>query len=133
MDHIFISGGDFDDQGSVGRCVLPDTVPKGKQLVLETVTGFYFGDGALIGAAFLTVGNQRFAFPWVQCSAPGPTLPTADGPASITTCGFTSTDPPRCNSMRTAVRAEEHLVTARFPALTPSAAIWWISSGLFRY
>jgi hypothetical protein len=74
MTNIFISGGNFDDQGSVGRCVLPDTVPKGKQLVLETVTGFYWGDGALIGAAFLTVGNYRFAFPWVQCSAPGATF-----------------------------------------------------------
>jgi hypothetical protein len=74
MNNIFISGGDFSDQGSAGRCVLPDTVPKGKQLVLETVTGFYYGDGALIGAAYLTVGGYRFGFPWVQCSAPGPTF-----------------------------------------------------------
>jgi hypothetical protein len=74
MNNIFLSGGDFNDQGSVGRCVLPDTVPQGKQLVLETVTGFYYGDGALVGAAYLTVGGYRFAFPWVQCSAPGPTF-----------------------------------------------------------
>lgn len=72
MIEVFQSGGDFDDSGSTGRCVLPDAVPKGKRLVLETVTGFYYGDGAEMGSAFLTVGQLRFAFPWVQCTAPDP-------------------------------------------------------------
>ena len=71
MINVFISGGDFDDRGSEGRCVLKDSVPSGKQLVLETVTGMYYGDGELIGAAYLTVGRYKFAFPWIQCSAPG--------------------------------------------------------------
>jgi hypothetical protein len=71
MTNVFQSGGDFDQSGvSIGRCILPDSVPAGKRLVLETVTGFYYGDGAELGAAFLTVGSCRFAFPWVQCTAP---------------------------------------------------------------
>ena len=74
MTTVFQSGGDFDQSGvSIGRCVLPDAVPNGKRLILETVTGFYFGDGAELGSAFLTVGAFRFAFPWIQCTSPGAT------------------------------------------------------------
>lgn len=72
MSTIFQSGGSFDDKGvSIGRCILPDSVPKGKRLILETVTGFYYGDGAELGSAYLTVGSVQFAFPWVQCTSPG--------------------------------------------------------------
>jgi hypothetical protein len=70
MATVYQSGGDFDNSGSIGRCVLPDKVPAGKRLILETVTGFYFGDAAELGSAFLGVGQLRFAFPWVQCTAP---------------------------------------------------------------
>src|SRR5258707_3754244 len=52
--------------GSFGRCTL-DSVPAKKQLVIETVTGFYNGDQAMLGAAYLTIGEVRYAFPWVQC------------------------------------------------------------------
>jgi hypothetical protein len=75
MTTVFQSGGDFDSSGvSDGRCILPDSVPNGKRLVIETVTGFYYGDGARLGAAYLTVGGFRFAFPWTQCTSPGPTV-----------------------------------------------------------
>ena len=68
---VFQSGGDFNNHAvSIGRCVLPDSVPAGKRLVLETVTGFYYGDGAELGSAYLTVGKFRFAFPWVPCTVP---------------------------------------------------------------
>lgn len=67
---VFISGGDMDNT-SLGRCVLPDRVPAGRRLVLETVTGAYSSD-IVLGAAFLTVNNRvRYAFPWVQCGTPG--------------------------------------------------------------
>ncbi len=56
--------------------MLPDTVPAGKQLILETVTGYYYGDGALIGAAYLSVGDYSFGFPWIQWAAPGAVFAT---------------------------------------------------------
>ena len=70
---IFQSGGDFNDSGSVGRCVLPHAVPERKAPHPQDVTGFYYGDGAEIGAAFLSVSGLRFAFPWVQSTSPGAT------------------------------------------------------------
>ncbi len=75
MTTLFQSGGSFDNTGdSIGRCVLPDTVPKGKRLIIETVTGFYYGDGAELGSAYLTVGRLQFAFPWIQYTSPGATF-----------------------------------------------------------
>ncbi|MFF4407465.1 hypothetical protein [Streptomyces sp. NPDC001404] len=59
------------DHTSAGRCVLPDQVPAGKRLTIETVTGFYSADGGgILGAAFITVGTIRYAFPWVECGTP---------------------------------------------------------------
>jgi hypothetical protein len=54
---------------SMGRCDLPKSVPAGKRLIIETVTGVYYGDGTVLGAAYLTVSRIRFAFPWVQSGA----------------------------------------------------------------
>ncbi len=72
MTTVFQSGGNFDQSGSsLGRCILPDSVPKKKRLILETVTGFYYGDGSELGAAYITIGGVQFAFPWVQCTSPG--------------------------------------------------------------
>ena len=68
MVELYRSGGDMDNT-SAGRCVLPDPVRAGKRLVIETVTGMYYQDGGLLGAAYLTVGNLRHAFPWVQCGS----------------------------------------------------------------
>jgi len=71
MTTVFQSGGNFNDSGSLGRCLLPDSVPEGKRLIIETVTGFYYGDGAELGAAYLSVGGVQFGFPWIQCTSPG--------------------------------------------------------------
>jgi hypothetical protein len=73
---IFRSGARFDTSApSIGRAVLPDSVPSGKRLVLETVTGYYNGDGAILGAAYLDVytGGEfvSYGFPWVQCGGEG--------------------------------------------------------------
>lgn len=54
---------------SVGRCTLPDTVPAGKRLFIETVTGTYWGDAYVLGAAYLTIAGHRYGFPWVQSGA----------------------------------------------------------------
>lgn len=78
---VFRSGGDFDNT-SLGRCVLPDRVPAGRRLVVETVTGMYFADGEVLGAAFLTLGGIRYAFPWVQCGSLG------EGPTDRRFFGF---------------------------------------------
>jgi len=51
---------------SLGRCAFPNTLPEGKRLVLETVTGAYSGDSEILEAAFLTVEGVRYVFPWVQ-------------------------------------------------------------------
>jgi hypothetical protein len=62
-----------DSSESLGRCTLSKSVPAGKRLVLETVTGAYYGDGAVLGAAYLTIkaANEfvEYAFPWVQSGA----------------------------------------------------------------
>ncbi|GGU43032.1 hypothetical protein [Streptomyces violascens] len=71
---IYRSGGSFDNNsGSIGRVILPDPVPAGKRLVIETVTGFYSMDnGGVLGSAFLTASNSglEYAFPWVPCGPP---------------------------------------------------------------
>lgn len=51
---------------SLGRCAFSNTLPEGKRLVLETVTGAYSGDSEILGAAYLTVEGVRYVFPWVQ-------------------------------------------------------------------
>lgn len=66
---VFQSGGNFSNSVASGTCTLPDTVPKDKRLVLKTVTGFYYGDGAGLGAAYLEVKGLRFAFPWIECAS----------------------------------------------------------------
>jgi len=69
----FTTWGDFDDKGeSAGRLVFPKKVPAGKRLVVQTVTGSYYGDGVIHGPAVLSVwqGPDRgvqYSFPWVQC------------------------------------------------------------------
>jgi hypothetical protein len=73
---VFRSGARFDTSApSIGRAVLPDSVPAGKRLVLETVTGYYYGDGAVLGAAYLDVYVSgevvSYGFPWVQCGGFG--------------------------------------------------------------
>ncbi len=73
---VFRSGARFDTSApSIGRAVLPDSVPAGKRLVLETVTGYYYGDGAILGAAYLDtwVGTEvvSYGFPWTQCGGQG--------------------------------------------------------------
>ena len=93
---VFVSGGHM-DHTSIGHCLLPDRVPSGRRLVLETVTGAYSSD-AVLGAAILTAQPVRvqYAFPWVQCGTPGnPALRTRfygfnhfvhiyiDGPAEL--------------------------------------------------
>ena len=57
--------------GGVGSCTLPNPVPAGKRLVIESVSGAYYGDdGATLGAAYLSKsGLPRYFFPWVQCGA----------------------------------------------------------------
>jgi hypothetical protein len=70
---LFRTGGPMTND-SAGRCVLPEKVPAGKRLVIETVTGFYFQDGGVLGAALLSYGDPGHvvhAFPWVQCGALG--------------------------------------------------------------
>jgi LysM repeat protein len=65
---LFRSGGEMTNV-SIGRCILPDQVPPGQRLVIETVTGYYYLDGGVLGAALLTYGDRnhiRHAFPWVQ-------------------------------------------------------------------
>ena len=65
---LFRTGGEMIDV-SIGRCILPDQVPGGRRLVIETVTGFYYSDGGVLGAALLSSGDPRHivhAFPWVQ-------------------------------------------------------------------
>lgn len=48
----FTTFGEFDDNGeSIGRFKFPNKVPPGKRLVIETVTGCYYGDGAVLGPA----------------------------------------------------------------------------------
>lgn len=72
LKDVFQSGCEFlsETDKSVGRCSLSNAVPAGKSLVLETVTGYYYGDsGATLGAAFLTIAGVRHAFPWVQCGS----------------------------------------------------------------
>ena len=123
MTTIFQSGGSFDNTGvSIGRCVLPDSVPKGKRLIIETVTGFYFGDGAELGSAFLGVGGLRFAFPWIQCTSPGLPSATAGFMASIISFAFMWTARRNCNSMRMAVPSSEARPLFRGP--TRSRDIW---------
>jgi LysM repeat protein len=54
---------------SAGRCILPQAVPAGQRLVIETVTGYYYQDGGVLGAALLSFGDPDHivhAFPWVQ-------------------------------------------------------------------
>jgi hypothetical protein len=73
---VFRSGASFDTSApSTGRATLPDSVPAGKRLVLETVTGFYYGDGVVLGAAYLDVQAASevisYGFPWVQCGGIG--------------------------------------------------------------
>ncbi|WP_157896133.1 hypothetical protein [Mycobacteroides chelonae] len=60
------------DNTSLGRCTLPDQVPAGMRLTIETVTGYYSADGGgILGAAFLGfAGGLRYAFPWVECGTP---------------------------------------------------------------
>ena len=50
----------------IGNCILSNQVPAGKRLVLETVTGAYYGEGSVLGAAYLTIGRIRYVFPWIQ-------------------------------------------------------------------
>ena len=66
MVELYRSGGDMDNT-SLGRCVLPDPVPAGKRLVIETVTGVYYQDGGLLGPAYMTIKGLRYGFPWVDC------------------------------------------------------------------
>lgn len=83
--HPFQAGCDISsstDQ-SQGRCKLTKSVPTGKRLVIETVTGYYYGDGAMMGAAYLTINGVRHAFPWLQVG----TLNSSD-PASRRFYGF---------------------------------------------
>lgn len=66
---VFRTHGDMISE-SLGRCVLPDKVPAGRRLVIETVTGMYNGDEEILGAAFLShgaAGTPRYAFPWILC------------------------------------------------------------------
>jgi LysM domain len=66
---LFRTSGPMTDV-SLGRCVLPKTVPAGKRLVIETVTGYYYEDSGILGAALLSYGDPehtQHAFPWVQC------------------------------------------------------------------
>jgi hypothetical protein len=68
---LFRTGGPM-TSASIGRCVLPDQVPAGKRLVVETVTGYYHHDGGVLGAALLSYGDSRHivhAFPWIQCGS----------------------------------------------------------------
>ena len=71
----FTTFGEFDDNGeSIGRFKFPNKVPPGKRLVIETVTGCYYGDGAVLGPAVLSVeqSDDRLAnhsFPWVEGGA----------------------------------------------------------------
>ncbi|MFF4409860.1 hypothetical protein [Streptomyces sp. NPDC001404] len=68
--NIYRSGGSFDNTGSAGRVILPDQVPAGQRLIIQTVTGFYAMDnGGVLGAAVLTNNGQglQYAFPWVPC------------------------------------------------------------------
>jgi LysM repeat protein len=67
---VYRSGGEMINE-SIGRCILPQPVPPGRRLVIETVTGYYYLDGGVIGAAFLSLGGLRYAFPWVQCGSLG--------------------------------------------------------------
>jgi len=49
-----------------------DKVPRGERLVIETVSGFYLGAGAVLGAARLSPSPGpvlRCAFPWIQCGS----------------------------------------------------------------
>jgi LysM domain len=50
-----------------------DRVPKGKRLVIETVSGHYTGDGAVLDVVRLSpdTGPLRCAFPWIQCGSFG--------------------------------------------------------------
>src|SRR5262249_45244540 len=65
-EQIYQSTCNFDDTSpSIGRCILPDAVPAGKRLILQTVTGWYYGDGAVLGSALLTLNRIPYAFPWV--------------------------------------------------------------------
>ena len=65
-DPIYRSSGKFNDVSpSIGRVILPDAVPAGKRLVIQTVTGWYYGDNATLGTALLTLNSMEFAFPWV--------------------------------------------------------------------
>lgn len=70
---VFRSGGRMGSSisDSLGRCKLPDSVPAGKRLVIETVTGYYYGDGALLGTTLLNIAGVTYAFPWVQCGGVG--------------------------------------------------------------
>lgn len=62
---VFRSGGRMGSSisDSLGRCKLPDSVPAGKRLVIETVTGYYYGDGALLGTALLILQGSLMHSP----------------------------------------------------------------------
>ena len=68
---VYNSGCEFDraTETGAGRGILPRAVPTKKRLVIETVTGYYIGNSDVLGAAYLTVGGVRHAFPWVQCGS----------------------------------------------------------------
>jgi hypothetical protein len=56
---------------STGRCQLPLTVPAGKRLVIETVTGYGYSQNIILGSAYLShsaagLGTTRTSFPWAQ-------------------------------------------------------------------
>jgi hypothetical protein len=56
---------------SLGNCTFSKSVPAGKRLILETVTGAYDSDGTVLGAAYLTIEQIRYTFPWVNIGTVG--------------------------------------------------------------